>query len=647
MNELLPAIEAYLRRRYGDRSTPKHYLSDLRGFVCQAGDVPVASVTAQTIDAFVSAAQAQGQRPRTINRRLAALHTFFEFWAMTAPDSAGPNPVVWRRHGVKVGESLPRDLAPAPVTAFFAAISAPRDQALFGLLLHAGLRVGEAVSLRLGDLAPPPTPEGLARLRVCGKGRKERYAWLTPRGYARVQAWLAVRPASASDALFLSHQEQPLSVAGAEYLCRQYSAAAGVAVTCHQLRHTFATQLTEQGVSLEVLAQLLGHTQISTTQIYTRGADLGVQAAFLTAMAQLEAAGPPPPAPEPPLPLAPPAVPETPADREALTASLTHFAHCPAWLRDRLTAYLTHRWGDWQPHLAAEHAQRLARVLRQTWDWLLAHAPLQDWGDLRAAHVAAWLSARQAAGLAVSSQITQLNDLRACLRFVAAQDVTLDAALWRIPYPRRPAPLPRDLSEAAYQRLLQTVLTDPAADVTEHAWFLTLAHTGVRVAELLHLQRADVDLAGGRLVIRGGKGTRDRVVYLTPALTAALRAHLATLPPTTSWVWENAGQRLTAAHVRYRLRQWGAACEVHVTPHRLRHTYATRLLNQGVPLDTIRKLLGHKTLSMTQHYAQLHDATVRQQFQTAMEQLEGIPVNAWPQVIQPEPAVVAIAANSV
>jgi len=100
--------------------------------------------------------------------------------------------------------------------------------------------------------------------------------------------------------------------------------------------------------------------------------------------------------------------------------------------------------------------------------------------------------------------------------------------------------LPRALSETAYQRLLHTVLTDPAADVTEHAWFLTLAHTGVRVAELLHLQRTDVDLSGGRLVIRGGKGTRDRVVYLTPTLTAALRAHLATLPPTTAWVWESA-----------------------------------------------------------------------------------------------------------
>jgi len=91
------------------------------------------------------------------------------------------------------------------------------------------------------------------------------------------------------------------------------------------------------------------------------------------------------------------------------------------------------------------------------------------------------------------------------------------------------------------------------------------------------------------------------------------------------------GEPLKAAQVRYRLRRWGEQCNVAVTPHRLRHTLATRLINRGMSLEALRKLLGHKTLRMTQRYAHLHDATVREQFQTAMANVEGIAVSDWPQ----------------
>jgi hypothetical protein len=97
----------------------------------------------------------------------------------------------------------------------------------------------------------------------------------------------------------------------------------------------------------------------------------------------------------------------------------------------------------------------------------------------------------------------------------------------------------------------------------------------------------------------------------------------------------------------HRLRRWGAACAVQVSPHRLRHTFATRLLNGGMPLDTIRRLLGHRTLSMTQRYAHLHDATAQRQFQEAMRQLEGIAVSNWPQPIQTDKVLVSTQTDSV
>ena len=88
---------------------------------------------------------------------------------------------------------------------------------------------------------------------------------------------------------------------------------------------------------------------------------------------------------------------------------------------------------------------------------------------------------------------------------------------------------------------------------------------------------------------------------------------------------------MTRRQVTYRLRRWGEACDVHATPHRLRHTFATRLVNQGLPLTTVAKLLGHCSLNMTQHYARLYESTVRDQFTIAMEQIEGIVAIDWPQ----------------
>jgi site-specific recombinase XerD len=300
----------------------------------------------------------------------------------------------------------------------------------------------------------------------------------------------------------------------------------------------------------------------------------------------------------------------------------------PAWVQEPLQAYLTWRWRNWQPHLAGDHARRLARRLRSSWDWLLTHASVQGWSDLHRGPLEAWLQARQQAGLAASTQAYELCVLRSFLRFAADQDLPVAASLFRVAYPTRPDLLPRALSEAEYRRLEQEVLRQTAAPTPQaardRAWFFTLAHTGIRVSELLHLRWSDLDLASGRLLVRGGKATRDRRVYLTPRLRQALQDHQG--PPelcVEGPLWRAGEAPLQAHQVRYRLRQWGRQAQVAVTPHRLRHTLATRLINQEMSLEALRRLLGHRNLRMTQHYARLHDATVQQQFQAAMAALEG------------------------
>jgi len=619
----LQLFTAYLNRRYGDRSTPMHYLSDVRLFYACIGVKAPRDVTAHDIARFVDAQREQGRSARTINRRLAALHTFFEVLAGELPDQPWPNPVHWRRHKAQLGLRLPRDVADATVTQLFASIRDPRDTALFGLMVGAGLRVGEVAALQLADLSAPAQPTQLARLRVCGKGRKERVVWLTPTYYAQVAAWLAVRPASSTPDLFLSQRGHALGVDGIQARLASYCAAAGVTLTCHQLRHTFARRLAEQQMPIAGIAKLLGHAQVATTQVYTAGADPDLRTAFEQAM---QPAAPPvvPTVTAPPAaPAAPPAPRRvTPADPAHLTAALARLVGLPAWLHDVLVIYVRRSWFTWKPHLAAEHADRLTRQLVRLWTWLLTWRPLTGWADLQRSDLAAWLAARQAAGIAVTTQRHELAKLLAVLHCAADQDLPVAANLFRIAYPVAAAPLPRALSEAEYARLAATVLTPPATAPTttqEQAWFLTLAQTGVRVNELLDLRLSDLDLVGRRLLIRQAKNGADRWCYLTPPLLAALQSHLAQRPPSADdHLWLLAGQPLTANHIRYRLRTWGQACEVLVSPHRLRHTFATRLVNQGLDLAAVGKLLGHTTLQMTQHYGRLYDTTVQRQFEAAM-----------------------------
>jgi len=195
---------AYLNRRYGDRSTPYHYLRDLAMFMQEVGPKEPRSVTAADINQFVDAQVTRGLKASSINRQVASLHAFFEYLASKRPDEVWPNPVKRRLHCLKEATLMPRDAKDPAVAALFAVIDDVRDQAIFGLMVGAGLRVGEVVELPLSHLDDAPTPDPPARLRVMGKGRKERIVWLTPYWNAIVTQWRSQRPEVEHDSLFLN-----------------------------------------------------------------------------------------------------------------------------------------------------------------------------------------------------------------------------------------------------------------------------------------------------------------------------------------------------------------------------------------------------------------------------------------------------------
>ena len=640
----------YLYRCFGDRSTPKHYLNDLDLFIRQIGDKTPTQVTVQDVDNFIDSQLEKQLKPTTINRRSASLHTFFEYLASEEPDKAWPNPVNRRRHALKQGQKLPRDASEAQVHALFAVIDDARDRAMFGLMVGAGLRVGEVVAIQCRHLEEPSQSGQLARLRVTGKGRKERIDGVTPYWYAVLTQWLAVRPEATRDTLFLNQHQRPLSVAGVQYRLKQYCQRAGMQLTCHQLRHTFARRLAEQRMPVESISQLLGHAQIQTTQQYTAGANPDLRDEFLGAMNRIENATPPHPAPVLPFPLS--ARQEETADPDALARALTRLAELPSWLEEILAAYLRHRWQRWQPHRAAANVANLSSQLVVIWSWLVQERPMASWQALQRSDVEAWLSARAVAGIAVNTRRTQLTALFACLRFAGDRDMPVAASIFRIPYPARGEPLPRYLSADEYERLLKTVLDQTANASPRHrldrAWFLVLAHTGIRSCELGNLRLADVDFASQRLLVRGGKNCHDRVVYLTTTALNALADYLTVRPATEDdHLWMDGDKPLASTRVRYCVQRWGQTAKAAVSPHRLRHTLATQLVNRGMPLSSVGKLLGHRSLNTTQHYARLFEQTVKEQFEAAIAHIEGIAAVNWPQVPQKEPEFVHLLTDSV
>jgi len=223
-------------------------------------------------------------------------------------------------------------------------------------------------------------------------------------------------------------------------------------------------------------------------------------------------------------------------------------------------------------------------------------------------------------GLAKSSIARKLSTVRSFLR-QAVRDGRIEVSPAEgIPTPRVPRPLPRNLTVDEVFNLLDHIETDDPASVRDRALLELLYATGLRVSELVGLDLEDVDLSA-RVVRVLGKGGKERLVPFVHAAADTLRRWLDRAQPlrtradASPAVFLNLrGGRLTARSVRRildrRLRE--AAILARVSPHALRHSFATHMLGAGADLRAIQELLGHASLSTTQRYTHVDtDALMR------------------------------------
>lgn len=270
------AFAAYLRLDKGlSEKTISSYLSDLR-ILATAAAGPPEGFTGSFLRAELAKWRAAGLTPASIQRKLSSVRAFFAY--LHRGGSSAPDPT----EGLEVaaaGRRLPKTLSQASVGALLASPDLNsdeglRDKALLEILYACGLRASEAAGLKRGDLN---LQEGW--LRVFGKGSKERrvpigdnaMAWL--QRYAR-EAYPRMNPGYACDELFVggcSAAPRALNRQEVWKIVTTHAAKAGLRgkVSPHSLRHSFATHLLEGGMNLRSVQTLLGHEDISTTEIYT------------------------------------------------------------------------------------------------------------------------------------------------------------------------------------------------------------------------------------------------------------------------------------------------------------------------------------------------------------------------------------------
>jgi integrase/recombinase XerD len=253
--------------------TTAAYLSDLAhlaAWACGQG-IPAPELTRDQLSGFLVSQQAVGKAPRSLARLSSSLRAFLTFLRMEDGGGAGPEAVVKAARPPRIlprtlGESQVEALLDAPDTATPLGV---RDRAWLELLYASGLRVSELAWLPALSVF---LDEGF--LKVSGKGRKERLIPFGTGAERWIRAWLALRPGfkPRSGELFVGQRGEPITRQHLWRLLKAYARKAGLrpeSVSPHVLRHAFATHLLDHGADLRAVQAMLGHADISTTQIYT------------------------------------------------------------------------------------------------------------------------------------------------------------------------------------------------------------------------------------------------------------------------------------------------------------------------------------------------------------------------------------------
>ena len=225
-----------------------------------------------------------------------------------------------------------------------------------------------------------------------------------------------------------------------------------------------------------------------------------------------------------------------------------------------------------------------------------------------------WLAELRSAGYATTTQNRHLSAVRSLYKWLVSRDITDEDAAAAVASPKLSKRLPSMLSDSDVRLLLSACSNDPEG-MRDRALIELLYASGARISEASALDVRDVDVRQ-RQVRLFGKGPKERVVPLYPRAVEAVQAYVKDARPslvccsaqaTNALFLSSRGNRMSAAALRERFERLVglAGLDPSITPHAMRHTFATQLLDGGADLRSVQELLGHESLSTTQIYTHL------------------------------------------
>jgi site-specific recombinase XerD len=311
----------------------------------------------------------------------------------------------------------------------------------------------------------------------------------------------------------------------------------------------------------------------------------------------------------------------------------THYCSgFPNWLVEALSHYQRLMQRNWRPGHLDKQLLSFWNSHTHLFRWLFERYPIAEVSDIKRQYILDYFDDCLAKKYALSTINKHLRCFQAVLRYLQEQDYLVPQVLLRLPGLKEPDRLPRFLTDEQVclvrddleGRVEQTRSPVQQRDaLLNRAAFYLLWQGGLRLGELEELRLEDLDLAGRRLTVRDGKGRTDRTVFLTNRTVTCLQAYLDRRGMGGSdHVFLYRHRSLRKDLIPARLKAAGQRVGVKVSSHRLRHTYATQLLNAGCRVTSIQKLMGHRHLNTTMIYARIHDRTVAEDYYAAMARIE-------------------------
>lgn len=272
----------------------------------------------------------------------------------------------------------------------------------------------------------------------------------------------------------------------------------------------------------------------------------------------------------------------------------------------QLAAYIEYLQSERQvsAHTLSAYLSDLAKVLDFT-----QQQHVDTWGELQVAHVRQLVAQLHKGGLSGRSIARLLSAVRGLYAYLVREGLCQHDPAAGIRPPKGPRKLPKVLDVDRAQQLLDSPVADDFSACRDHAILELLYSSGLRLSELVGLNRTDIDLAQG-LVLVLGKGNKQRLLPVGSKAIAAVQHWLNVRDQVQSH--DQAlfigvrGRRMSPQLVRERVRQAGAReLGQHLHPHMLRHSFASHILESSHDLRAVQELLGHTDISTTQIYTHL------------------------------------------